>query len=263
MILLTPLDLSLAALLMLAAAALTYVLHLDTTRTLLIAATRTVVQLLLIGLVLKTLFGYVHLAWVAALALIMILVAGREVTVRQSRRFAGLWGFGVGTLAMFLSSITVTVITLVVIVGPTPWYTPQYAVPLLGMMLGNAMNGVSIGLDRLTQNAWDQRAVIEARLILGQAWDEAIGDIRRDSIRSGMIPIVNAMAAAGVVSLPGMMTGQILAGINPLEAVKYQIMIMFLITAGTIFGTVGAVWLGSRRLFDPHQRLRLDRTVSK
>ena len=95
--------------------------------------------------------------------------------------------------------------------------------------------------------------------MLGQTWTEAISEIRRNSIRSGLIPIVNAMAAAGLVSLPGMMTGQILAGVTPVEAVKYQILIMFLIAPGTLFGTVCAVWLGSRRLFDARHRLRLDR----
>ncbi len=74
-----------------------------------------------------------------------------------------------------------------------------------------------------------------------------------------MIPIINAMAAAGIVSLPGMMTGQILAGAPPLEAVNYQILIMFMIAAGTGFGTLVAVVLGSRRLFDKRQRLRLER----
>jgi putative ABC transport system permease protein len=74
-----------------------------------------------------------------------------------------------------------------------------------------------------------------------------------------MIPIINAMAAAGIVSLPGMMTGQILAGAPPVEAVKYQILIMFLIAVGTGLGTLAAVWAGSRRLFDGRQRLRLDR----
>jgi putative ABC transport system permease protein len=133
---------------------------------------------------------------------------------------------------MFLSSFTVTVFTLIVILGESPWYTPQYAIPLLGMLLGNTMNGIAIAMERLTTTAWEQRAVIEARLMLGQRWDEAISAIRQQAVGSGLIPIINAMAAAGVVSLPGMMTGQILAGTPPVEAVKYQI-IMFLITVGT------------------------------
>ena len=95
--------------------------------------------------------------------------------------------------------------------------------------------------------------------MLGERWDAAIADYRQQAIRSGMIPIINAMAAAGIVSLPGMMTGQILAGAAPVEAVKYQIMIMFLIAAGTGLGTVAAVTLGSRHLFDERQRLCLDR----
>ncbi|NIO42406.1 MAG: ABC transporter permease, partial [Burkholderiales bacterium] len=124
------------------------------------------------------------------------------------------------------------------------------------------MNGVALGLERLTHEAWQQRAVIETRLTLGHTWQQAIGDIRRESVRSGMIPIINAMAVAGVVSLPGMMTGQILAGNPPLEAVKYQILVMFMIGSGTGFGTLAAVWVASGRLFDQRERLRLDRIKS-
>jgi putative ABC transport system permease protein len=127
------------------------------------------------------------------------------------------------------------------------------------MMLGNTMNGVALGLERLTSSVTQQRRVIEARLIQGAPWCEAISLIRRDSMRVGMVPMLNAMAAAGVVSLPGMMTGQILAGADPMEAVKYQILIMFLIASGTGFGTMAAVHVGARRLFDERERLRLDR----
>ena len=95
--------------------------------------------------------------------------------------------------------------------------------------------------------------------MLGESSNVAISGYRNQAVRSGMIPIINAMAAAGVVSLPGMMTGQILAGAAPVEAVKYQIMIMFLISAGTGLGTLAAVSLGSRHLFDKRQRLCLDR----
>jgi putative ABC transport system permease protein len=126
------------------------------------------------------------------------------------------------------------------------------------MMLGNTMNGIALGLDRLTQTTWQQRAIIEQRLMLGASRTEAILEIRREAMRSGMMPMINAMAAAGLVSLPGMMTGQILAGIPPIEAVKYQILIMFLITAGTGFGVSTALWLASRKLFDERHRLRLD-----
>ncbi len=256
---LTPLDLGLAALLVLALAGLSRPLELGLGKRLLVAALRTTVQLTLVGLVLKALFAHVHIAWVALMSTVMLAVAGWEVMARQQRRFAGWWGYGLGTVSMFVSSFSVAILALAAIVGPEPWYTPQYAVPLLGMLLGNTMNGIALGIDRLTEGAWQQRASIEGRLMLGHEWHEAIADIRRTSTRSGMVPIINAMAAAGVVSLPGMMTGQILAGAAPVEAVKYQILIMFLISAGSGFGTVAAVWLASRRLFDERARLRLDR----
>ncbi len=218
-------------------------------------------QLLLIGLVLKVLFDNAHLLWVAGMSAIMVTVAGREVMARQKHRFAGWWGFGLGTLSMFLSSFTVTVLALAVVIGNTPWYAPQYAIPLLGMILGNTMNGIALGLDRLTQDVAQHRPALEARLALGQPWREVIADTRREAIRVGMIPIINAMAP-GIVSLPGMMTGQILAGTPPVEAVKYQILVMFMIAGGTGFSTVAAISFGSRRLFDERHRLRLDRLHS-
>ncbi|KRT54213.1 ABC transporter permease [endosymbiont of Ridgeia piscesae] len=256
---LTPLDLSIAAILVLLTALLSQRLALGIERRLLIAAARTVVQLLLLGLVLKSLFAQSDPLFIAALALFMLLVAGYEVMARQHRGFTGIWGIGIGTLSMFISSFSVTLLALTVIIGVEPWYSVQYLIPLLGMQLGNTMSGIAVSLDRLTQTAWEQRSQIEARLMLGHSWREAIGEIRRNALRAGMIPIINAMAAAGVVSLPGMMTGQILAGSPPLEAAKYQILIMLLISSGTGFGATLAVWTGSRRLFDERQRLRLGR----
>ena len=250
---------ALAALLILALAATGYLARLGITRSLLIAAIRTVIQLALIGLVLEALFASSAFYWVALLALVMLLVAGREVVARQGRRLQGWWAFGIGTGAMFVSSFTVTILALTVVIGPDPWYAPQYAIPLLGMMLGNTMTGVSLALDRLNESVWRQRAVIENRLMLGQTWQQALEGIRREAMRSGMMPSINAMAAAGIVSLPGMMTGQILAGSPPAVAVKYQILVMLIITVGTGFGAVMAVFWGGRRLFDERERLRLDR----
>jgi putative ABC transport system permease protein len=259
MIVLSTVDLAIAATLVLLLALLSLRMHPDLSRQLVFAAIRTAIQLSLIGLVLKVLFENASLLWVALMASLMLLIAGREVMVRQERRFRGWWGYTVGTFSMFVSSFVVTIFALTVILGDDPWYTPQYAIPLLGMLLGNTMNGISIAMDRLTGTAWEQAKIIEARLMLGERADEAIADIRRQAIRSGMIPIINAMAAAGVISLPGMMTGQILAGAPPLDAVKYQILIMFLIAAGTGLGTLAAVAVGSRHLFDTRQRLCLDR----
>jgi putative ABC transport system permease protein len=256
-------DLLIAAGLVILLAATSSAGRLGVSRSLLISGLRTAVQLTLIGFVLEALFAFTRWYWIALLATIMLLFAGREVMARQQRRYTGVWGFALGTAAMFVSSFTITALALIVIIGPEPWYRPQYSIPLLGMLLGNTMAGVAVALERLTQGAWQQRAVIEGRLLLGQSWREAIGGLRRDAMRSGMIPTISGMATAGVVSLPGMMTGQILAGTAPIEAVKYQILVIFLIAAGTGFGIQMAVSIGSRRLFDERERLRLDRLQAR
>jgi putative ABC transport system permease protein len=259
MIELSTFDLSLAALLVVALAATSWRVYPGIAKQLLVAGLRTAIQLTLIGLVLKALFANVSLLWVALLSLIMLAVAGREVMARQHRRFAGSWGYAIGMVSMFISSFSIALFALIVVIGNQPWFEPQYSIPLLGMLLGNTMNGIALALDRLTQSAWEQREMIEARLLLGHSPAEALSGIRQQVFRTGVIPIINAMAAAGIVSLPGMMTGQILAGASPVEAVKYQIMIMFLIAGGAGFGTLAAVRLGVQRLFDERQRLRLDR----
>ena len=200
---LSALDLSLAAGLVLALAALSLRLRLGIERSLLIAALRSVVQLTLLGLVLKVLFEQVNLLLIGTLAMVMLLVAGYEVMARQKRRLRGIWGMGLGTLSMFVSSFGITLLALLVIIGVEPWYQPQYLIPLLGMLLGNTMNGISLGLDRLASSVWQQRNTIEAQLMLGYSASEAISAIRRDSIRTGLIPIINSMAA-GLIEVTGL-----------------------------------------------------------
>lgn len=258
---LSAIDLSLAALLVIALVGLSARLELGLSMQLLIAGLRTTAQLLIVGIILKTVFTEAKLSWVIFITLVMLGVASWEILARQKRKLRGIWGFGISTLSLFVSSFLITIIALVLIVKVDPWYTPQYAIPLLGMLLGNTMNGIALGMDRLIQTAWQQRFVIEQRLMLGERDVDAIRDIRHDSMRAGMIPIINAMAAAGIVSLPGMMTGQILAGSEPIEAVKYQILIMFLVTAGTGFGVISVLHLISNRLFDDRQRLKFERLL--
>jgi putative ABC transport system permease protein len=258
---LTAVDLALAGLLLLSLAGLAQRMQLGITQQLLVAGLRTTLQLLLIGLVLKWVFERAELHWVVLITTLMLTVAAWEILSRQKRKLRGWWGFGASAFAMIISSFLITVLALLVIIRAEPWYAPQYLIPLLGMLLGNTMNGIALGIDRLIQTAWTQRAVIEARLMMGQGGVEAITEIRRDSMRAGMIPIINSMAAAGLVSLPGMMTGQILAGSPPVEAVKYQILVMFLITAGTGFGVITVLHLISRKLFDARDRLRFDRLL--
>jgi len=252
-------DLLIAAGLLLLAGALSWRLQLDVERRLLIAAARSTVQLLLLGLILHTIFAS-QSPWLITLVMtVMLGVAGYEAWSRQTRRLRGWWGYGTGTLSMLLSSFTIAVMSVAIILQPSPWYHPQYLIPLLGMMLGNTMTGIAVAMDTLGRETWSRRGEIEARLMLGDLPGLAIGDIRRGALRAGLIPIINSMTTAGVVSLPGMMTGQILAGGDPFEAAKYQLMILFLIAAGTALGSASAVVIMSRRLFDERDRLRLDR----
>lgn len=255
---LSPFDLTLAASLLILLGALSWRLQLGLGRHLAIAAVRTTVQLLLIGQVLRLLFAHVHIVYMVLISLVMLAAAGREVVARQNRSLRGIHGWLIGSGAMFLSSFTVTLLALTVVIGTDPWYAPQYAIPLLGMLLGNTMSGVALGMDRMTETVWQQRTIIEQRLLLGQSASQAVAEIRRQAIRAGMMPIINSMATAGLVSLPGMMTGQILGGSSPMDAVHYQILIMFLICAGTGFGTVAAICGVERKLFDARHRLRLD-----
>lgn len=257
MIHLSAFDLGIASLLIIILAICSWLLQLQLSKTLLIAALRNVTQLLLIGYLLKFVFNTSNLFILGAISLIMLTVAGYEINARQKYPLKRWSGFKVGTSALFISSFSMTLLTLLVIVEPVPWYSPQYAIPLLGMLLGNTMNGISLAMDKLVQVLYLQRYIIEQQLLLGYTYQQAIKDIRKESIRTGMIPIINSMAIAGLVSLPGMMTGQILSGTDPVEAVKYQILIFFLIAAGTGFGVAVAVWLISEHLFDHRHRLNL------
>jgi putative ABC transport system permease protein len=252
-------DIALAALLLIANAALSIWLRLGLERKLLIAATRMVVQLVIVGLVLKALFA-VASPWLTALVMfVMVSFAGYEAQARQDRRFTGFWSWGLGTLSIAIAAIIVVLVALGTAVQPDPWYHPRYAIPLLGMLLGNTLTGVSLGLERLLSSVVRERVVIEARLLVGATSREALQGCIREAARAGLIPIINAMAATGLVALPGMMTGQILAGVEPVEAVKYQLLIMFLIAGCTALGLFMAVLGAARLLSDDRHRLRLDR----
>jgi len=242
---LTYLDLLGASVFLILNAVFSFVLKLKLERQLLFSAVRMVVQLLMVGLVLKAVFAASSPAVTALIAMIMIMFAGREIWARQERRLTGIWGYGLGATSMMFAGTIVTVCALTTQIEPQPWWTPQFALPLFGMVLGNTMTGVSLGLDTLHTSLYRERTAIEAQLLLGKTRWEAVLPVARRALRSGFTPIINAMAATGVVSLPGMMTGQILSGVDPQEAVKYQILIMFLIGGATGLGVLGAcprVW---------------------
>ncbi len=224
-------------------------------RDLLVAAARLVVQLLLIAWILEYIFSTTSLLLIMSLGLVMVMLAGREVRNRLSAGGMIHNSFQIATFSMFISSYVLCVFCLLVMVQADPWYSPQYAIPLLGMLLGNTLNGVTLSLTRLRDGFKSQRAQIENRLMLGESAWQACSVQRREAMTAALIPAINSMAAAGIVSLPGMMTGQILAGTDPQTAASYQILIFLLITAGTGFGTYVATYLAYRQMFDERGRL--------
>ena len=219
---------------------------------------RMIVQLLFMGVWLSYVFHADNPLWVVLVGMVMLAAAGYEISKRQQYRFKKWSGLLVGFLALSMTSLVLLVGVLTLIIQPQPWYEPQYAIPLLGMLLGNSMTAIGLGLDSMTRNAVQLKDKIEAQLALGKTAKQSIAFIRQQSLHAAMIPIINMLVAAGIISLPGMMTGQILAGADPMEAVKYQIMIMLLIASSTGFGTLIAIKLASRKLFDSRQRLVLD-----
>jgi putative ABC transport system permease protein len=245
---------AIATLLVLINGGISLALKLGLERRLLLAAFATVVQLLLIGLVLDWIFRVNRWYVVLGLMLVMTIVAASAAIRRAHIRYPGIWLSSI--VSVWASSWLMTALALFVIVPIKPWYSPHYAIPLLGMILGNTLNGISLGLDRLGGELAAKRAQVEAILALGATRWEAARQPIQEAVRTGLIPIMNSMTVVGIVSLPGMMTGQILAGANPIEAVKYQIVIMFLIASGTAIGTVSVVLLSYLRLFNTsHQFL--------
>ncbi|MHA6195009.1 ABC transporter permease [Pseudomonas wadenswilerensis] len=247
-------DLAIASALILINGVLSVLLKLQLERRLLLAGIRTVVQLLAIGYVLGWVFQFAH--WYVVLPLMcgMTLVAGISASGRRQERHRGLLTDSV--VSVWLSSWLVTAIGLFVVLRVRPWYEPQYAIPILGMILGNTLTAVSLGIERMARELKSHRGQVDMILALGGTRWEAARGAAAQAVRAGMMPTLNQMSVVGIVSLPGMMTGQILAGQSPAEAVRYQIVIMFLIAASSALGTVCAVLLTFNRLFSQdHQFL--------
>jgi UDP-glucose/iron transport system permease protein len=247
---------TLAAGFVLVAGAISILYNLGLAKRLTISAMRTAIQLGLAGVALSTVFGLDNIVLVLLLGLVMILLAGREALNRQSVKLRGT-AFDV-FLAMTLSSFTVSLLVTGAVIGAQPIWTPPVFIPILGMILGNSLNGISLALDRFLTGCVDQRALIETRLSLGATEKEAVQPLLRDAIRTGMIPIINAMAIVGIVSLPGMMTGQLLAGADPKDAVLYQIVVMYMLAASTSVAAMISLLLVRRRVFTADMMLRAD-----
>lgn len=253
------LGLGMAAALLAINGAISLAFRLGLERTIVTASARMVAQLAAVGLVLKVIFE-AQSPWVTLLAaLLMAGVASFEAVSRLERPFAGWRVHGLGAATLLVTGLLGAVFASAGVIGPEPWYQPRVVLPILGMILGNTLTGISLVLDTMTDMATRERPSIEARLALGQDRFTAFEAVLRRALRTGLTPILNAMAVAGVVSLPGMMTGQILAGGDPLEAAKYQIMILFVIAGATALAVTATAIGGVRLLSDERHRLRLDR----
>ena len=262
-ILLTWPDLAIASLLLLVDGGLSVWLGLGLHRPLAIAAARMVVQLIAVGLVLRAVFALASPPATLAVVLVMTAIAAREVAARPEQRLTRFGNLAVGASAVAFATFLTAILALTTAIRPSPWYDPRYAVPLAGIVLGNVLNGASLALDSLLGGVVRERAAIEAQLALGAPYRQAMRGLVRASVRRALLPIVNTMSAAGLVTLPGIMTGQILAGMDPFEAAKYQILLIFLLAGGSGLASVAVVELAARRLTDDRQRLRLDRLTAR
>jgi len=220
---------------------------------LVVGTLRTFAQLFLMGFVLVQVFA---LSWWWLTLLLfagMIFFAARIVAGRvKDHRVPVFWPvFG----SMLLAYMTVSVVVVGLVVQATPWWEPRFFLPLGGMVVGNSMNAVALSLERLFSEVRARRAEVQMRLSLGAEGSEAAADMSAAAVRAGMIPSINSMMGVGVVFIPGMMTGQILAGADPLLAIKYQIVVMLMLVGSTSLGSVAAVLLARRRMFTPAHQL--------
>ncbi len=250
-----PLQLALASGFLLVAAGLSLGLSLGLTRSLTVAAVRAYLQLLALGLVLGWVFTIRSPLLVVLILLIMMAVAAHTLLSRVHGAPSGLYLRGFGAIA--LSGFTVTFAVTGWVIGVEPWYEPRYVIPIAGMVVGNSLNGMAVCLDRLFGDLRARAGEIEALLALGARPWETVLPSARAALKAGLIPTLNSMSAAGIVFIPGMMTGQVLSGVDPKVAAAYQIVVLLMISAATALGTIVAVLAGYRRSFDRDERFVL------
>lgn len=242
----TWLDLGFAFVLVLVATGIAAWQRIGLARGFLIGAARAVVQLVLVGYVLVYLFAVRRWYLVLLALLVMLVAATRTATDRQRAHRRALFTI-TGTSMLVGAGVTLAYVD-VAVVRAHPWYDPQYLIPLFGMIIGNAMNGAALAAERLASEMTARRSEVEAYLALGATPERASREAVRRALTAALIPAVNGLMVVGLVALPGMMTGQILAGSSPLLAVRYQIVVAFML-AGAVAMTSASVVLWYRRRF--------------
>jgi putative ABC transport system permease protein len=220
-----------------------------------IATGRTVIQLLVVGYVLAVIFALNSPLPVLGVLLVMLTIATITARHRIGKKIPRL--VPVVFASMFFSTALTLSYTNLLIIQPKTWYEPQYLIPLAGIVLGNVMNGAAIAGERLVSTITSSRLEIETHLSLGATPQQAVATYRKDAIRAGLIPTLNQMAIVGIVTLPGMITGQLLSGVDPRNAASYQILILFMIASANLIATVLVTQGLTRQFFNAQAQLKL------
>jgi putative ABC transport system permease protein len=219
-----------------------------------VATGRTIVQLLVVGYLLALVFALRNPWAVLALIATMTVIAALVARNRISRKIPRLLVLVGGSIAVS-TAITLTYVNLLVL-RLSPWYEPQYLVPLAGILLGNAMNAAALAGERFVNTLNNSQLEIETHLSLGASPRQATKLYRQEAIKAGLIPTLNSMMVVGVVTLPGIITGQILGGIDPLNAALYQMLIMFILAFTTLVTTLLLINSIDRQFFTAAAQLK-------
>ena len=223
--------------------------RIDEERSIAWAAVRAVLQLLAIGYVIEAVFGLEHLAATAAFIAVMLGFA----TQIAARRGSGVPG-SAAVAGLSIAAAGLGVLLAMVALGIVP-SRAQYLIPIAGMLIGNAMSACGIALREIARDRTRGATEIETALALGATPRAAARECRRRTMRAAIGPLIDATKAVGVVSLPGAMTGMILAGVSPLEAVQLQMIVMFMLLGATSVSVLLSVELGTARLFNRRAQL--------
>lgn len=218
-----------------------------------LATGRTILQLLVVGYVLAAVFALQNPWVVLGLLGIMLAIAAIVARNRISQKIPNLLPLVAG--AIFVASAATLIYTVLLVIRPDTWYEPRFLIPLAGITVGNSMNAAAIAGERLVSTLTASQLEIETHLSLGAPPQQAVWRYRRDAIKAGMISIINSMMVVGLVTLPGVMVGQILGGAEPLQAAIYQVLIMFMLAFADLVTTLLVTWGICQRFFNPAAQL--------
>lgn len=237
------------------AQASSFIYHLGLNRDITIGAVRTFAQLFLMGYVLTFIFSSESLWLTIGIFVVMVVSAMFIVKGRVNEKQVP---YILPTfLTMLVTYFATALFVSGLVVGTTPWWEPRYFIPTGGMVIGNSMSAIAIALERLFRDMRQQRELVEMKLSLGANYREASDDLFRNAVTAGMIPSINAMMGVGLVFIPGMMSGQMLAGADPLIAIRYQIVVMFMLVGSTALSTIIVMLIIRRRCFGQSEELIL------